>query len=56
MLRALILLIALGAGGGALWIAAQDAEPDAVVVAPNPPPIAMTAALWPHRMCRAGPK
>jgi pilus assembly protein CpaB len=45
MLRALILLIALGAGGGALWIAAQDAEPDAVVVAPTPPPIAMTAVL-----------
>lgn len=51
MLRILILLIALGAGGGAAWIATQQTaapEPstaDGVADEPAPPPIEMTAVL-----------
>lgn len=46
MLRPLILLIALGAGGGAAWIASQDSTPQAVAMAPAAPPaITMTAVL-----------
>jgi len=45
MLRPLILLIALGAGGGAAWIAAQETAPEPVVVAPAPVATEMTAVL-----------
>ena len=49
MLRVLVLLIALGAGGGAAWIATQQTAtaptPQPVAEAPAPPPIEMTAVL-----------
>lgn len=47
MLRILIVLIALTAGGGAAWLAAQqtDPAPVAVAVAPPPPATEMTAVL-----------
>lgn len=45
MLRPLIVLIALAAGGGAAWIATQEPEPEPVVVAPAPASVEMTAVL-----------
>lgn len=47
MLRILILLIALGAGGGAAWIATQQTAttPEPVAEDPAPEPIEMTAVL-----------
>lgn len=50
MLRILLLLIALGAGGGAAWIATQQTAPerstaDAVPEEPAEPPIEMTSVL-----------
>ncbi|SEP18758.1 pilus assembly protein CpaB [Salinihabitans flavidus] len=45
MLRPLILLIALAAGGGAAWIAAQRTAPEPVTEAPTPVATEMTAVL-----------
>jgi pilus assembly protein CpaB len=46
MLRPLIIFIALAAGGGAAWIAAQETAPEPVVVAaPAPVATEMTAVL-----------
>lgn len=45
MLRPLILIIALGAGGGAAWIAGQKTEPEPVVVTQTPVIQEMTAVL-----------
>lgn len=45
MLRPLIILIALAAGGGAAWLAAQEPEAEIVEVAPAPPVVEITAVL-----------
>jgi len=53
MLRILILLIALGAGGGAAWIATQQTAttPEPVAEDPAPEPIEMTAVLVAPATC-----
>ena len=45
MLRPLMLLIALGAGGGAAWIASQTTAPEPVEVVAVAPEVEMTAVL-----------
>lgn len=47
MLRILILIVALGAGGGAAWIVSQETSPDTAATAPEPVPVGpeMTSVL-----------